>query len=173
MRTETLILCACGVLFVPNGPRQTRCNACRFSAARTASKTHRYCIRCGQLFTPHGSRDVYCSDVCHRLAPAPLKPCLHCGILFPPQRNQRYCLDCRPFATARARKRLHLPDRVCPGCGKTFTPRRYAHAVCSAACKQRVWNAKHQAARPPKVATPTAEQERRAKLARVLRKHGL
>lgn len=136
-------VCACGAAFTPNG-RQKRCNACRFGSQHTrlgkANAVTRYCGRCGRVFVPANPRDMYCGAGClgRRRAGTPTeKPCQHCGTVFTPTTNQKYCASCL-VAGVRTR-RIEFSELPCLICGTLFVPKRRGSVVCSANCRQRRW----------------------------------
>lgn len=156
--------CTCGITFTPNNYRQKKCNACRFGVSQGNSK-HRYCVQCGSIFSPKNSWDVYCGDSCRKSPQDRSRPCNHCGHIFQPTTNQRYCADCRDHS--KYAQRFAPRERACVVCGTCFTPIYRRRVTCSERCYAQHYYQTHKENRVPQ----SAESRRLQKLNRTLRKH--
>jgi len=80
-----------------------------------------------------GMKDAYCCKACaqahHAVKNAPT--CQKCGKAMPGRRHRKYCSE---ECERAARPPKKLPDRVCPWCGTTFTPKVAKAQHCSRAC---------------------------------------
>lgn len=113
------------------------------------------CAWCGRRFSPEHNNVKYCSSACreaahlvqvreYRQRRVAEGTCMRCGNPVEPERRGK-CL-CRACTVKyaewqrEARTRTgELERRVCPVCGKEFTPNNASQKYCSAECRDAFW----------------------------------
>lgn len=145
----------CGQPYMPVRSTQRYCSDTCYTKAHNIRHGHaravplepRTCEVCGQPFIPHRINQTYCSLKCQRWVnnhnrqrrnPAVVRTCVICGKQFETGRlRQRACSpECSELL--RHPKVVREP-KVCPFCGKTFTPnvRASNQIFCSKECNNR------------------------------------
>lgn len=131
----------CGVMF-PGYATTLRCPDCRIIEKRKVwqrSKNRRargkgraigsisQCVICGQPYKVRGGRQLYCPDCAKQLAREKSLKIHH--------ENKEKIVQKRSESRRETyRKVAETRTRVCPACGKTFTPSQKHHVYCSKEC---------------------------------------
>ena len=135
----------CGAHF-PGYPRSLRCEQCRLEAkkrstqqykARRASGNARplgstdLCVMCGKPYTVNGGLQTMCPECAILRRNEKALARFHEKYTTEEARNRRN--EQKRATIARAQE---LRTRMCPTCGKAFTPTREHRSYCSDACAQ-------------------------------------
>lgn len=107
------------------------------------------CCYCGGELKPpirirkRWKRQRFICDSCAEENGLKWDRCLNCGVLMSRRNHQKAkycCYECKATSKAKLKRERRLrqrTNRVCPECGKKFTPRRGDAKYCSPACRQR------------------------------------